>query len=123
MIGRISKAEREASLLKTTETLASNLANISGLPVRGGMDGKKRFFMFGPKDRIIKTVYTYRKARAFAQGVAIGRKKESMKPAEIALSLAGGVAIAALVICVPELGTAVALGALTIMVAVKAFEK
>jgi len=74
-------------------------------------------------NRIIKTVYTYHKARAFAQGVAIGRKKESMRPAEIALSLAGGAAVAALVICVPELGTAVALGALTVMVAVKAFQR
>jgi len=46
-----------------------------------------------------------------------------MKPLEVALSLAGGVAVAALVICVPELGTAVALGALTVMVAVKAFQR
>jgi len=40
MIGRISKAEREAALTKTTDTLASTLASISGLPVRGKMDGK-----------------------------------------------------------------------------------
>jgi len=115
--------DREAAVVKTTETLTANLARISGLPVRGKVDGKGRFFMFGPKDRNIKTVYTYRKARAFAQGVAIGRKREPMKPLEVALSLAGGVAVAALVICVPELGTAVALGALTVMVAVKAFQR
>jgi len=109
--------DREAAIVKTTEIRAANLSRISGLPVRGQIDGKVCFFMFGSKDRIIKTVYTYR------QSVAIGRKKESMKPAEIALSLAGGVAVAALVICVPELGTAVALGALTVIVAVKAFQR
>jgi len=115
--------DREAAVIKTTTTLAATLARISDLPVRGFRNGKSRYFMFGSKDRTIKTIYTYRKARAFAQGVAIGRKKESMKPSEIALSLANGVAVALLVICAPELGTAVALGALTTMVTVKVFQK
>ena len=118
-----SMIDREAAVVKTTEILAATLTRISGLPVRGSRNGKGRYFMFGPKDRTIKTVYTYRKAKVFAEGVAIGRKKESTKPLEIALPLAGGIAVATLVICAPELGTAVALGALTIMVAINGCQK
>jgi len=67
--------DREAAVIKTTETLTATLARISGLPVRGFRDGGDRFFLFGPKDRTIKTVYTYRRALIFAQGVAIGREE------------------------------------------------
>ncbi len=122
-----SMIDREAAVVKTTEILAATLTRISGLPVRGSRNGKGRYFMFGPKDRTIKTVYTYRKAKVFAEGVAegvaIGRKRESMKLLDIALTLAGGIAVATLVICAPELGTAVALGALTIMVAINGCQK
>jgi hypothetical protein len=115
--------DQEAAVVKTTATLTATLARISGLSVRGFRDGKSRFFMFGPKDRTIKTIYTYRKAKAFAEGVTIGRKREPMKPSKIALSLAGGIAVTILVICAPKLGTAVALGALTIMVAINGCQK
>jgi len=115
-------SDREAAVVKTTATLAATLTHISGLLVRGFRNGKGRFFMFGPKNQTIKTYYTYRKAKAFAEGVAAGRKRQSMKPSKIALSLAGGIAVTTLVICAPELGTAVALGALTAAVAVRVFQ-
>jgi len=39
-----------------------------------------RAFIFGPRDGPLKTVYTYRKAKVFADGVALGREltKESV---------------------------------------------
>lgn len=118
--------DREAAVIKTTETLTATLARISGLPVRGFRDGKSRFFLFGSEDRTIKSVHTYRKALIFAQGIAIGRKRESMELLKVALEVAfslAAIAIAILVICAPKLGTIVALGALTVMAAVKIFRK
>lgn len=112
--------DREAAVVKTTEIRIATLARISGLSVRGFRDGKSRYFMFGPKDRTIKTVYTYRKALVFAEGIAIGRRKRIHETVKIALSLAGSIAVTILVICAPELSTAVALGALTIMVGLAA---
>jgi len=93
--------QRADAIEKTTETLTATLVDISGLPVRGFKNGKNRYFMFGPRDRTTKTIYTYRKARVFAEGVAIGqtlRKEESPKLSEIALSVACGAAIALLII-------------------------
>ncbi len=50
------------------------LARISGLPVTCYIKHGVRAFVFGVPN--VKTVCTYRKARAFAEGVAIGRSQE-----------------------------------------------
>jgi len=115
--------QRADAIEKTTETLTATLVDISGLPVRGFKNSKGRYFMFGPRDRTTKTIYTYRKARVFAEGVAIGRslrKGESMKPSKIAPLLACGAAVTLLVICAPKLVAVVAVCALTIVVAILA---
>lgn len=80
--------DKKAAIIKTTEIRAANLTRVSGLPVRGFRDGKRRYFLFGPPDRTIKTVYTYRKARVFAEGVAIGRIRTKIRLTNAALMLA-----------------------------------
>lgn len=50
------------------------LARIACLPVESYTRLGVRYFVFGPKDKPLKSVCTYRKARVFAEGVAIGRE-------------------------------------------------
>ena len=50
------------------------LTRISRLPVESYTRLGVRYFVFGPRDKPLKTVCTYRKARVFADGVAIGRR-------------------------------------------------
>lgn len=70
--GYTFKVPPELEMLMTDKLLV--LKRISKLPVTGYVRRGVRYFVFGPKDRIIKSVCTYRKARIFAEGVAIGRK-------------------------------------------------
>ncbi len=56
------------------------LARISGLLVRAWRDPHKNnhnVFEFFRGDHVIKTVYTYPKAKVFAEGVAFGRREGS----------------------------------------------
>ena len=50
------------------------LERISGLEVRHHNTMGVNYFMFKESKRVTKTVCTYRKARIFAEGVAIGRE-------------------------------------------------
>lgn len=59
-------------MIERTDTLH----RISGLPVSTYELGGVNYFVFGPPERPIKTVCTYRKARVFAEGVAAGRSQE-----------------------------------------------
>jgi hypothetical protein len=64
--------------LKQLETRIDTLQNISGLKVTAqGWSGLWHpgpvAYCFGFPGRILKTVYTYRKAKVFAEGIAIGR--------------------------------------------------
>ncbi len=52
----------------------ATLTRLSGLNVNSYSRDGVRHFVFGPVDRNLKTVCTYRKARVFAEGVAIGRE-------------------------------------------------
>lgn len=51
------------------------LSRISGLWVTTHREPPRdRAFIFGPLDGPLKQVYTYRKAKVFAEGVALGRE-------------------------------------------------
>jgi hypothetical protein len=52
----------------------ANLEKWSGLEVHYYFRRGVRYFVFGPPSRPIKTYHTYPKAKAFALGVAYGRK-------------------------------------------------
>lgn len=54
----------------------NTLTRLSGLPVSLHDRQGVHYFTFGPTNKPIKTVCTYRKARAFAEGVAAGRAQE-----------------------------------------------
>jgi hypothetical protein len=125
--------DREAAADKTTETRAEHLSRLSGLPVRGYRNGKLRWFVFGPPDQTVKTIYTYRKARTFAEGVATGRIRAEMaepkKPSPLvqaALALAGGGILAAAALTAlfaPQFDVPMVFLALAIAVAVMIFGK
>lgn len=59
---------------ETMEDRHETLSHISGLHVESYMQHGVRYYVFGPRDQALKTVCTYRKARIFAEGVAIGRE-------------------------------------------------
>lgn len=59
------------------------LKRVSGLPVTVYTGKGVKYFVFGPENQPLKTICTYRKAKVFAEGVAIGRalkKPEKQKP-------------------------------------------
>lgn len=58
----------------TIETRVKTLEAISKLPVSGYNHAGVHHFVFGPREKPFKTVCTYRKARVFAEGVALGRR-------------------------------------------------
>jgi hypothetical protein len=49
------------------------LQRISGVPVRARVGKGAVVYTFGPPNRTLKEVWTYRKAKVFAEGIAIGR--------------------------------------------------
>lgn len=57
----------------TGKERCKTLAEISGLTVTCSKQTSGRYFVFKVGSRDVKTVYTYRKAKTFAQGVACGR--------------------------------------------------
>jgi len=57
----------------THDAQVKTLGALSGFHVASYLQEGVAYYVFGPPDRPVKTVCTYRKARAFAQGVAIGR--------------------------------------------------
>lgn len=65
---RLDFGDRE-TMNKRLETLK----RVSGLLVTGYTIGGAKYYVFGPENRPVKTVCTYRKARVFAEGLAIGR--------------------------------------------------
>jgi hypothetical protein len=50
------------------------LSDLSGLPVHAHSRNGVNYFVFGPEEQAVKSVCTYRKAKIFAQGVALGRE-------------------------------------------------
>lgn len=110
---------------KTTAIRVATLTRISGLTVECYMQSGTRYFVFGPLNQPIKTVCTYRKARTFAEGVAVGRIRTKMTPPlPNALFLAGSFAIFGLAVAsllMPQLATAAVLAALLIVVAGMSF--
>jgi hypothetical protein len=112
---------------KTTAIRVATLARISGLTVECYMRSGTRYFVFGPKDQPIKTVCTYRKARAFAEGVAISQIRKPTKPSQplqVALTLVGGAILfaAGLVgLFAPQFATPLTFAALAVVVAVMIF--
>lgn len=80
--------DKEASAEKTTAIRIATLARISGLTVTCQRQGNTRAFIFAhPTEpgRVLKTVFLYRRARIFAEAVAIGRRLA--KPAKLSESL------------------------------------
>ncbi len=61
---------------QTANLRCETLAQTTGLLVRSYSKAGVEYFQFGPPDRTIITVATYRKARCFAQGFAAGREYE-----------------------------------------------
>jgi hypothetical protein len=59
---------------RSMEYRLETLMRISGVCVSYYMRRGTAYFVFGPKARAWKTVCTYRKARVFAEGVALGRR-------------------------------------------------
>jgi hypothetical protein len=53
---------------------ADTLKHISGLEVRFYRRLGTNYFVFGGSKHTIKSVCTYRKAKVFAEGIAIGRE-------------------------------------------------
>lgn len=50
------------------------LAKLSGLKVSVYTKAGVNYFVFGPSDKPLKTICTYRKSKVFAEGIAIGRQ-------------------------------------------------
>jgi hypothetical protein len=58
---------------KEIEIRLETLTRISALKVTFFTDSGEAGFIFWHEGRTLKTVFTYRKAKIFAEGVAIGR--------------------------------------------------
>jgi hypothetical protein len=58
----------------TDPTRAEHLAQVSGLRVEVRREKNEEVYEFYRGKEPVKTVFTYRKAKVFAQGVEIGRK-------------------------------------------------
>ncbi len=58
----------------------TTLARISHLHVTNYLRLGVRYFVFGPKCKPVKSICTYRKAKVFAEGVAIGRELGKAAP-------------------------------------------
>lgn len=52
------------------------LAKTAGIEVSHYYKAGVTYYVFGPPEEPLKTVCTYRKARVFAEGIAIGRRLE-----------------------------------------------
>lgn len=52
----------------------NTLATLSELEVRFDRRNGINYFVFGPQEKVLKSVCTYRKAKVFAEGVALGRE-------------------------------------------------
>ncbi len=61
----------------TAELRCETLSQTTGLRVKSYSKNGVEYFQFGPPDRTIITVATYRKARCFAQGFAAGQQYAS----------------------------------------------
>lgn len=61
------------------ETRVTTLTHLSGLPVSCYTRGEVRYFVFGPPNKPVKTVCTYRKARVFAEGMAVSRNLDAVR--------------------------------------------
>jgi hypothetical protein len=60
--------------MTSLQTKLQTLAQITDLPVSCYFRGDIKYFVFGPRHQPIKTVCTYRKAKVFAEGFALGKK-------------------------------------------------
>lgn len=56
------------------------LSALSELQVHSYNRRGVNYYVFGPQERAMKTVCTYRKAKAFAEGVSLGRHLEAGGP-------------------------------------------
>lgn len=63
---------------KSLEARLSTLKLISGLPVSYRTEKNVSIFVFGYPINLMQ-VFTYRKAKIFAEGVALGRKLENSR--------------------------------------------
>lgn len=50
------------------------LSKLSGLDVSIYTKGNVNYFVFGPSNKPLKTICTYRKSKVFAEGIAMGRQ-------------------------------------------------
>ena len=65
--------EKSKAVEKTTAFRLNTLSQISGLRVSCHYERGIRCFVFGPSERPLKCIMNYKKAKAFASGVAVGR--------------------------------------------------